>query len=96
MSEQALPIAIRAQERADSAHKRLDGINGSMRRVDDKLGDIDGKLDAVLIKLALADGANQAKSGILESKRFWFVLVAGVCTSSAFVLVVTLLTRHPT
>lgn len=106
MSEQALPIAVRADESAKAAHKRLDGINGSIDRFNRKIDDLDEKADAqfrtidskvnsILLTLATQAGADGAKSGVLESKRFWLVLVAGVCTSSVAVLVITLLLRRP-
>lgn len=95
MSEQALPIAIRAEERANAAHQRLDGINGSVNRVNKQLGDIDSKVDSILITLATQQGAEGMKSGLMDSRRFWIGIAAVLATSSVAALLFTLLTRHP-
>lgn len=106
MSEPALQIAVRADESAKAAHKRLDGINGSIDRLNtkvdataDRLGAkvdvIDSKLDSVLITLATQAGAEGMKSGFLESRRFWIGIAVVLATSSTAVLLITLLTRRP-
>lgn len=106
MSDQALPIAIEGRERANSAHKRLDGINGSIDRqnralekldekVDDRFETMEGKLNSILITLATQDGAEGMRSGLLDSRRFWIGIAAVLATSSVAALLFTLLTRHP-
>lgn len=105
MSEPVLQIAVRADESAKGAHKRLDGINGSIDRfhrklddvetnVNDKLADIDSKVNSILITLANEEGAERMRNGFLQSRRFWITVAAGVATSSMIVLLFTLLTRH--
>lgn len=100
-----LQIAVRADESAKAAHKRLDGINGSIdrlnlkvdgfdQRMNDRVSVLDSKLDSVLITLATQEGAEGMKNGFLQSRKFWIGLVAAVCTSSMTVLLFTLLTRH--
>lgn len=106
MSEQALPIAIEGRERANAAHKRLDGINGSIDRfsrkqedlaekVDDQYLILDGKLNSILITLATQEGAEGMRARFLDSRKWMVVLVAGLLSSSLAVLIFTLLTRHP-
>lgn len=95
MSEQALAIAIEGRERANSAHKRLDGINGQISQVNKQLGDIDSKVDSILITLATQAGAEGMKTGLLDSRRFWIGIVVVLATSSVAALLFTLLTRHP-
>lgn len=105
MSEPVLQIAVRADESAKAAHKRLDGINGSIDRfhrklddveenVNDKLSDIDSKVNSILITLANEEGAERMRTGFLQSRRFWVGISAALATSSVSVLMFTLLTRH--
>lgn len=95
MSENALSIAVRADESAKAAHKRLDGINGQIGKLGDKVDVVDSKLDSVLITLATQAGAEGMRSGLLESRRFWIGIAVVLATSSTAVLLITLLTRHP-
>lgn len=91
-----MAIAVRADESSKAAHKRLDGINGQIGRLNDKADVLDGKLDEVLLKLAKQDGAENVRSGLLESKRFWIGIAAILISSSLLSLLVTLaLKGHP-
>lgn len=107
VSEPVLQIAVRADESAKAAHKRLDGINGSIDRfhnklgdverdVKDQLGDIEDKVNSILITLASEEGAERMRTGFLQSRRFWIGIAAALATSSVSVLAFTLLTRHTT
>lgn len=95
MSEGALTIAVRADESSKAAHKRLDGINGQIGKLNDKVDVVDSKLDSVLITLATQAGAEGMRVGFLESRRFWIGIAVVLATSSTAVLLVTLLTRRP-
>lgn len=100
-----LQIAVRADESAKGAHKRLDGINGSIdrfhgkladveRAMSDQLGDIEDKVNSILITLANEEGAERMRTGFLQSRRFWVGISAALATSSVSVLLFTLLTRR--
>ncbi len=96
MSEDALPVAIEARELGKSAHKRLDGVNGSIDRLSGKVDVIDSKVDSVLITLARQDGRELAGRGLLDSRRFLITIVVTVLTSSLVAFALTLALRgHP-
>lgn len=92
-SGDALPVAIEARELGKSAHKRLDGINGSIDRLNGKVDVIDTKLDSVLITLAQQDGRQQASRGLIDSRRFLITTIVLVLTSSVVSLLLTLALR---
>lgn len=105
VTEQALPVAIEAREQARAAHKRLDGINGSVANLNTKFDTVNEKLDnrwealdekvtSVLITLATAEGEKRARSGFIDSKRFAAGLVVALLTSSVAAMVLALVWRH--
>lgn len=89
----ALPIAVEARELGKSAHKRLDGINGSIERLNNKVDVVDSKLDSVLITLAKQDGKDAAWRGFTDSRRFMVGLVVTVLTSAVAAFLFTLVVR---
>jgi hypothetical protein len=76
MNESAMTIAVEARERARSAEKRLDGINGQIARGNDKLDAIDAKVTSILITLAKEDGGRTASRGLIDNAKF--VVTAGL------------------
>jgi hypothetical protein len=97
VSEEALPVAIEARELGKSAHKRLDGINGSIDRLGGKVDNVDAKLDQVLLRLAREDGAKERNDGFLASRWRVIGLVALIFTSAVFYTAVEWIARggHP-
>lgn len=101
MSEQALTIAIRAEEAAKSAHNRLDRMNGSLDRLGREVGDLRGDLAAfrteVLSRLTHEDGVQVGAAGVKKSildKNRWVVgLAVAFISSGTFVLIATYLLR---
>lgn len=91
--EQALPVAIEARELGKSAHKRLDGINGQIGRLGDKVDVVDGKLDSVLITLARQEGGKDVSRGWIDSRRFLITTIILVLGSSVASLLLTLALR---
>lgn len=71
----SLEIAIRADEKAKSAHERLDRMNGSIDRLANQVAATNGKIDSLL---AREQGEQIARRGFISSYRFWLILVAGL------------------
>lgn len=76
----SLELAIRADEKAKSAHERLDRMNGSIDKLAEKVSETNGKIDSLLSR---NDGIEQATRGFLDSRRFWLFLVAGLLGTAA-------------
>jgi hypothetical protein len=91
--EDALPVAIEARELGKSAHKRLDGINGSIDRMDAKVDVLDSKLDSVLITLAKQEGSRERNESFLDSKWRVIGIVGLIFTSAIFYSAVEWLAR---
>lgn len=98
MSEDPLAVAIEARELGKSAHKRLDGINGQIGRLNDKFDVIASKLDTVLIAMARQEGedrgANNVRHSALDSKRWLIGIGVTFFCSGTFTLAVTYFWRH--
>jgi len=81
---EALITAVRAEEKANGAHERLDRMNGSIdkltRTVDEKYSGIDAKIDALLIHQATQFGQETARKGLLDSRRFVISIFALLTT----------------
>lgn len=93
MTEDALPVAIEAREQARSAHKRLDGINGQVGKLGDKMDVIGGKVDSILITVARDEGAKTVNRGLIDSRRFLITTIVLILTSSVVSLLLTLALR---
>lgn len=89
-----LAVAIEAREAAKAAHHRLDRMNGSIDRLGDRMERVDGKVDAILLKLAGEDGAAKAQRGVVLSRRFVISTIAVLLSSSLAAALVTLLLRR--
>jgi hypothetical protein len=77
-----MSIAVEARERARSAEKRLDGINGQIARSNDKLDVIDSKVNSILITLAKEDGGRAASRGLIDNAKFVTTAALIVLTSA--------------
>lgn len=75
-----LELAIRADEKAKSAHDRLDRMNGSIDRLASQVAETNGKIDAISNALAHNDGVEQGEESAnrrwLDSRRFALTLIA--------------------
>lgn len=101
---QALEIAIRAEEQAKFANKRLDTVNGSIDAIRVTLEgarrESKEQFDSIMQRLAhndgVKEGASTTKSSFLESR--WRVITVSVAlaTGSLGVAVITYLLRRHT
>ena len=73
MAEDALEIAIRAQEAARAAHHRLDRMNGSIDRLASEVADAKAE---ILKRLDTQDGAATARQRFHADARFWVATLA--------------------
>lgn len=96
MAEPAIVVATRAEERAQSAHKRLDGINGSINRLNDKVDILDGKLDTVILGLAARNAADAALERTTEKKatKMYYLLQNWQAVIATGALVVAAYSAH--
>lgn len=86
MADDALTIAIRAEEQAKAAHHRLDRMNGSIDRLAGEVrgarDELNAKLGQVLVQLAHDDGkvegATEKEKGFLGSVRFYQTIAFGM------------------
>ena len=70
----SLETAIRADEKAKSAHERLDRMNGSIDRLTTQVAATNVKIDAIVNSLARSAGVEQGEQVrnqvLLDSRRF--------------------------
>lgn len=96
MSE-ALPIAIRAEEAARSAHHRLDRMNGSIDRLAGEVSRANATGAEILRRLdrqdGFTEGAAREKRSVLDSKRWVIGLAATFLGGGLVTAVFTVLVR---
>lgn len=84
--DEAIIIAIRAEEASKAAHQRLDRMNGSIDRLANEVAKANAKGEEILVRLARDDGEDEghskASKGFLESKRFLITTIGVIATSS--------------
>lgn len=70
----SLELAIRADEKAKSAHERLDRMNGSIDRLANQVSETNSKIDSIANSMARSDGVDEGESVrnrvLLDSRRF--------------------------
>lgn len=98
MTEHTYPleIAIRADEKAKSAHERLDRMNGSIDRLGNLVAETNAKIDAMVAIQAHSDGIEQGeatqKRVLVDSRRF--VITTFVVMLAALVAAVSVAIFH--